>query len=35
MSRTASNVKAPTTSAKTTKPAPTAWKDRLHAEDYE
>lgn len=35
MSRAVSNAKQPTTSAKTSKPVPTAWKDRLHAEDYE
>jgi hypothetical protein len=35
MSRSTSNVKAATPSAKTAKPVPTAWKDRLTAEDYE
>lgn len=32
---TASTVKAATSSGKTAKPVPTAWKDRLAAEDYE
>jgi len=31
----ASNVKAPTSSGKVTKPAPTAWKDRLNQEDWD
>jgi len=32
----ASNVKAQSSgSSKISKPAPTAWKDRLHADDYE
>lgn len=36
MSRVAaSNAKAATPSAKTAKVVPTAWKDRLTAEDYE
>ncbi|XP_031505848.1 uncharacterized protein LOC116268269 [Nymphaea colorata] len=35
MSRAQSNVKAPTPSSKSAKPVPTAWKDRLAAEDYE
>lgn len=32
---TTSAVKAPTNSGKVTKPAPTQWKDRLTAQDYE
>lgn len=35
MSRVGSNAKPATTSGKTSKPAPTAWKDRLAAEDYD
>ena len=31
----ASNAKQPTASAKTAKPVPTQWKDRLTAEDYQ
>jgi Ca2+-binding EF-hand superfamily protein len=35
MSRVGSNAKPATTSGKTSKPVPTAWKDRLAAEDYD
>jgi Ca2+-binding EF-hand superfamily protein len=35
MSRVTSGAKPATPSAKTAKPVPTAWKDRLTAEDYE